>query len=581
MELQEVIRLPKANLAGRPGVLRGLAGNRQDGSHLESSFVNPIRYRTSPVLPLELFSFHRATQLHSAFRLTRVVSCSDPASCLFAALNELLRAVDGRVVLLRPLTECFDGQRDDIDLLLTESQREQLLRAAFEHCMRGRIHCRIQTSTRTKVQLILWTIDCAQQLKVDLWSSFDQLTHQRRICIPAERLLNTLTAAVHDAQIRTSYGAHAADMKQNESPPGHAYEKIPALRQLPPDIDLCLLLQHLATKRRILTTTAVQERIGRACERLASWLPEPATLQVPDELQTALRHVAHHLPGAIVITPKSIVLSEEYLLQRLACVRDNRGLPVLERRRWRGLMTGLRKSVLRHRPTVALIGSDGAGKSSVVSALALQNPQTTTAVAKKLYRRSLTYQFISALMKRLRGTERDMFDDRTAPLITLRALVALWINIFSSLNPWTKTTPSVAVENERLTDHGPNELPRTTILDRSIASFLITERKSDIPLLARGARWIEALIPPVTSVLLTLPYSELTLRKQEMSAPGHDTYQRMLFEQALRQQPTDLVVLANLPSVQAAATAICELLQDEGRSAESSTETAGNRTVAA
>jgi hypothetical protein len=85
----------------------------------------------------------------------------------------------------------------------------------------------------------------------------------------------------------------------------------------------------------------------------------------------------------------------------------------------------------------------------------------------------------------------------------------------------------------------------------------------------------------VTSVLLTVPHLELTRRKQEMSAPGHDTYQRMLFEQALRLQPTDLVLLANLPSAQVTATAICELLREEGRTGESSTETAGKRKAAA
>ena len=110
---------------------------------------------------------------------------------------------------------------------------------------------------------------------------------------------------------------------------------------------------------------------------------------------------------------------------------------------------------------------------------------------------------------------------------------------------------------------------------------MITERKSDTPTLTRAATWIESFVPPVTSVLLTLPHSELTRRKQEMSAPGHTMYQRMLFEQALRQQPTDLLLLANLPSAQAAATAICELLLSETRTVESSTETAGNRTVAA
>ncbi|MBC7965565.1 MAG: hypothetical protein H7Z17_06505, partial [Fuerstia sp.] len=245
--------------------------------------------------------------MHSASRLTRVDSSPDPASCLVAALNELLRAVDGRVVLLRPLTACFDSQRDDIDLLLIEPQREQLLRAAFLHCTSGRIHSRIQQSSPAKAKLILWTIDCSQKLMIDLWTSFDQLLRHRHRCIPADRLLNTLTAAV-------------PGMDAHQSDPSCENQLIPALRQLPPDIDLCLLIQHLATKGRKLTTSAERERIARACERLASWSPEQTFQQVPHDLLAALRDVADQLPRAISIAPKFIALSEDYLLQRLACV---------------------------------------------------------------------------------------------------------------------------------------------------------------------------------------------------------------------------------------------------------------------
>ena len=503
--------------------------------------------------------------MHSAARLTRVDSLPDPASCLFVALNELLRAVDGRVVLLRPLTACFDSQRDDIDLLLTEAQREQLLRAAFLHCTRGRIHCRIQQSSPSKAQLILWTIDCSQKLMIDLWTSFDQLPGHRRSCIPASPLLNSLSAAV-------------PGIDSDQSDLDAAGRKIAALRQLPPDIDLCLLIQHLATKRRNLTTSTERERIVRACERLALWSPEQTYQQVPHDLWAALRDVAELLPRAITLTPKYIALSEDYLIQRLACVPINRGLPILERRSRRGMMTGLRKAILRHRPAVAVIGSDGAGKSSIVATLESQQPQTTAAVAKKLYRRSLTYLVFSGLMKRLCGTDRGSFDDHLAPFITLRASAAGWIRMCLPLKAWSKRKQTIPDQKRRI----PNrELPRTAILDRSIASLLITERKSDTPTLTHAATWIESLVPPVTSVLLTLPHSELIRRKQEMSAPGHDRYQRMLFEQARRQQPSDLVLVANVPSVQAVATAICELLLDETRTVESSTKTADSRKAAA
>ena len=533
--------------------------------------------------------------MHSASRLTCADFSSSPATCLLTVLNELLRAVDGRVALLRPVTGGFDSHRDDIDLLLTETQRQQLLRATYAHCMSGQIHCRIQKYSPAKAQLVLWTINCTHKLMIDLWTSFDQLPRRRHSCIPAERLLSTLTASLPDAQI-------------------HANEKIPALRRLPPDIDFCLLIQHFAAKRRRVATPAVRERIALACERLASWSPELISQHVPHDPLVALRAVADQLRRAAIITPQIVASSDEYLVQRLWHVPGNRGLPVLETRRCRGRMTELRKTILKHRPTLAVIGSDGAGKSSVVSALALQQPNSTSVVAKKFYRRSLTYQFISGLVKRFRGTDRGRFDDSTAPLITLRAAVALWIDMCFPYHVRSKTRPSVAAEDSLVTAHklrteteisgarfhraghvinvphvlnttvisAPvlNKSAHTTILDRSIDSFLIIDRKSDTPHLTRFATWIERLIPPATRVLLTLPHADLTGRKQEMSAPGHDIYQRLLFEQALRQQPADLILLANLPSAQAAAAAICELLQDDRQSVASST-TADNSKAAA
>lgn len=503
--------------------------------------------------------------MHSATRVTQVNSSPGPASCLFAALNELLRGVDGRVVLLRPLTATFDSQHDDIDLLLTEPQREQLFLSTFIHSMRGQIHCRILQSSAAKAQLILWTIDCSQKLMIDLWTSFDQLPRHRHSCIPADRLLNAMTAAVP--------GRNADPSEMDCADP-----EIPALRQLPPDIDLCLLIQHLAAKRRKLTSSTERVRMVFACDRLASWSPEQTVQQVPCHLRSALRDMADQLPRATILTPKSVALSGEYLLRRLAGVQNNRGLPILERRSRRGLITGLRKAVLRHRPTVAVIGSDGAGKSSLVVTLASQQPQTTAAVAKKLYRRSLTYLILSGLMKRFFGTDRGSFDDHIAPLITMRAAAAAWIGMCLTLNPWSNPKQSSSDRKFRIAGR---ELTRTSLLDRSIASFLIKERKSDTPTMTRAATWIESLVPPVTSVLLTLPHSELTRRKQEMSAPGHNIYQRLLFQQALRQQPTDVILLANLPSAEAAATAICELLLAEIRTVESSTESAEHGKVAA
>jgi hypothetical protein len=515
--------------------------------------------------------------MHSACEPTGAHVSTQPADSLFAVLNELLRAVDGRVVLLRSLPSNFDCEHDDIDLLLTASQRLQLVQAAFAQCIRGRIHCRIQQSCAAKAQMILWTIDCSQMLIIDLWSGFDQLSRHRQHWIPANRLLPTLSIA--DSETRSELACHQPPSARcaDAMMPGWGETEIPALRQLPPDISLCLLIQHLATKRKKLTTTARRERIVFACDRLKTWSPAP---ELQNSQLSALRDIAERLPMAIIITPKCIAFSEDYLLQRLAATPQNRGLPLLERRRRRGLITEFRKAILQHRPALALIGSDGAGKSSVLSALATQQPDATRVVAKKFYRRSLAYQLASGLMKRLCGLDRGAFDDYVSPLITLRAAAGLWTQMCLRLSAWSRTFRAGTVGRNPVGDRMRFTNP-TMLLDRSVAGFLITDRKSDVPRLSWSASWIESVIPPVTSLLLTLPYHRLKARKQELSLPGHETYQHLLFEQALRQRPVDLIMTASLASAETTAAAVSAMLPGNCQTLQQSTAASDDRKAVA
>ena len=483
--------------------------------------------------------------MFSAFGLPRVDLSAPQTTCLLQSLSDLLRAVDGRAVLLRPLSTSIDSQSDDIDVLLTESQRKQLMCGAKAACLQGQIHCRIRQSGAAKAELTLWTIDCSQKLKIDLWTNFDQLPHQRRKSISAARLLSTLSPVTRHPETNAAH--ETAD------------PRIPALRQLPPDIDLCLLLQHLAKKRKSLTARAVRERINAACSRLAAWSPDPATVSLPHDLLATLRELAAELGKANIITQKNIAISEDYLVRRLAGVAGNRGLRILEPRRSRGLLTGLRSAIKNRLPCLAVVGSDGAGKSSVVTAFVTQQTSCQAVVAKKLYRRSITYRIVSSLFTRPGGLHRGFFDDRFARIATLRAIPSMWMRLLLSPNRFSQSARPVPEETLR-------RVPGATIFDRSVASFLIRDRKSHTPTLAPGATWIESLIPPVTSVLLLLPYAELTRRKQEMSACGHEQYQRLLFEQALRQMPVDVVLLASMESADAAAHCIGRIIEPDERS---------------
>ncbi len=469
--------------------------------------------------------------MHSASRQTCVNPLQHSANTLFATLNSLLRGVGGRVVLLRTLPQDFDHRIDDIDLLMTPEQCQQLLRVAYTFCLQKELHCRIEQSSPSKTRLTLWTVNASQKLMIDLWTDFDQLPLCRQHCIPADRLRNALTE--------------------------YANDQIPALHHLPPDIDLCLLIQHLAKKRKALNSPGARFRISCACDRLESWSVMPDQRSLPQDLLQGLRSVAGRLSQAYVLTADSIAVAHEYLLARLANVPGNRGLQVLQRRKRRGVLTSARAAILRSRPAIAFVGSDGAGKTSVISAIAEKQMNVVPMVAKKLYRRSLIYQLGSGLAKRLHGTNRDRFDSLAFIPIVFRALTAAWGHaVFRSIH-------------------------QTPVFDRSVASFLIAHRKTNMPRISSAAKWIEHLIPPVTSVLLALPHSELIDRKDEMSAPGHETYQRLLFEQALRQQPTDIILLASLESVEATAAVTAELLWHGSTPIDASFETSPNRKAAA
>jgi hypothetical protein len=131
-------------------------------------------------------------------------------------------------------------------------------------------------------------------------------------------------------------------------------ERIPALHQLPPDIELCLLIQHLARKRKTLTKPTVMLRIVHACDRLRDWSPDPESKDVPHDLLLNLRDVAVRLPRAILISTTSLEVSHQYLVRRLTHANGNRGLEVPQSRPRRSLLTELRKLVLRHRPAIAV-----------------------------------------------------------------------------------------------------------------------------------------------------------------------------------------------------------------------------------
>jgi thymidylate kinase len=201
---------------------------------------------------------------------------------------------------------------------------------------------------------------------------------------------------------------------------------------------------------------------------------------------------------------------------------------------------------------LAITGSDGVGKSAVVSELNRMQPRRMQPCkAKKLYRRSLTYQLLAALVQSAAGWTMETLDDRIAPLLALRSAMALWPRVLLRL---LFGSPVAVITGAGIA---------TLVLDRSPAGVLLTHRKDLQPRQMTGTRWLERLLPPQTTVLLTLPFERLTARRVEMkTSDSHECYQRLLLQQALRSQPVELIVLNAAESVHLLARRVLRLLDD-------------------
>ena len=455
--------------------------------------------------------------------VTQNPRASTSASLIQTLSSLLLRSGAGPVALLRPITKNFDPDRDDIDLLLTEPHRAALLNAALEEAVAGKIHFSVRQKCSEKTQLTLWDLATNRRLTVDLWSAFCQLPRFPRKLIRAEELLR--------------FAGHGGD----PCAPGAGTTRLSA------DVEFCLLVLHLAFKKKSLSSATARERIREASDRLTATIPELLTSDRPVSELASLTEVSEGMRTAARSIPtRFILIAEDYLLARLSG-------STLRPRTNRNLMSGFRGWLMRRVPCVAVVGSDGAGKSSVCDVISRrQISGTPPIVAKKLYRRSWLYRIVSSATKRVTGIDRGRFDDSVAQLITLRAAVSLWVRLSSCLAGRPSQAILPVINAAPRTGH-----PTALLLDRSVNSFLITKRKSGHPRLSRLAAWLELILPPVTTVLLVVPFRALVRRKAEFtSAAGHTRYQQILFEQALRQQPCDLIVVANTGSAHDAASAL-------------------------
>ncbi len=343
-------------------------------------------------------------------------------SFLLSLLGRMLdQLAPGSVALLRPLPSDFDPRRDDVDLLMSETTRAELLnllatlatnvgrteRSEYRHpsdcraivpnaherlgqsfyieaqeCCPVPFHFRVSQVRREKIRLTLWDLHCESSLQVDLWSEFRQFPNRRFVSVPAEALLamNSLVGRTERSEFRQL--AHAPEL----APLGPAYGSA-AVEVLRPDVHFCLLVLHLASKRKSLSSAVTRERLTDAFERLKAW-----AIDGTHDMSTLLT-LAESMLNATTLAQTVVTAAETYLLAQVTS-----SSPSLTHRISRVLDNArgdLRRWWMKQVPCIAIDGSDGAGKTTLIRSLChAANEPMKSVVAKKLYRRSWVYQIV-------------------------------------------------------------------------------------------------------------------------------------------------------------------------------------------
>ncbi len=484
----------------------------------------------------------------TSMRATTIQPVGTPSETdLLSLLNEWLNHFEPatvRPVLLRsiPTREELKSQAHDIDLLITRQQTRELLQKAFTATIDGRCHVQIEAKRRRKTQLILWNVDATERLIIDLWHEWDQFASRRQslsasvLCTFVQR--NEATEGAVDMAVdRESMRTSSSDASL-----------LNAAARLRPDLELALLVLHTHVKKQAVVSPVNRRRIESLLRSLRAedCLPH-AVMALVESVRDDFRQLK--ATGSSFTISRQTVVVAEGLLTELTSGSGSHAFATVRNSSWdwfSGLLRRTSWKVLSaySNVDVAFVGSDGCGKTSLTRLMsAAHSGQWLSVVARKLYRRSVLYPIASSVSRRIFGISRSEFDDRLAPLIALRAMMACWLMLI-----WLRVCQLFVSQPKRL------------LLDRSPESMLIIERRTENPRFSWFSTLLERLAPPMRQVLLLVPYAVLSQRKQEITESAHRAYQQLLFDQMIRQSVASCVLVSNSASPLAALEVLEEIL---------------------
>jgi hypothetical protein len=384
---------------------------------------------------------------------------------LVASLDALLEPGLGyEFILLRetPLDErCVDC--GDVDLLGTPRSVRAFLARLSEVCGERGQSFQVRRTKMEKTQVSLLSADLRHRIVFDLWSELWQVFRGRR-CLRFRDLHH---------------------LCQREGT---------CLLRLPPDVEWAIYGQHLAFKRKDLSSAGVQQRLHFYA--------------------AALEENGHHdlAEGARGIARTKLLGKAELTLleSTLSRALPTRYFAKAPSQRWsHSLRSGVARRVRdrRLRGVIALVGVDGVGKTTIGAALASAGAADESrqhVVGKSLFRESRVFRELYARNRRLpkaRRLRRERIDDVLAPLAFLVAA----IRVRRSLR-----------------------LGGVVLVDRYLPDFLYVKRKTDRARFSLLAGLLKPLCPPVQVVHLSVPHSVLQGRKTEITAAGMRRYEESM-----------------------------------------------------
>ena len=318
------------------------------------------------------------------------------------ALQETLRqltAMDVKIPQLRFKTltreRAFDG--GDYDFFAAPGSR-LTIKKTFQKTIRARCGSFCIKANPSKIQIDLWDSHHRRHLSVDIWTEY----------------------RIFSDEEQQSYFVRFSDIAHLLLQDNGGYA-------LPIDLEAVLYINHLDTKKRDVRHQEVQDRLKYYSERLHASDPAAAgrLWSGKAEGEEMPRRIQRHLNDLrdMKVAPSSLASAYMPLLRSLGLLAHRRPAASDLRNR---LPNAIRHRVEArlHTPFAAVVGPDGAGKSTFISALTERfDNSVSRRTFKNFFRLNRLYRSLRHRSRTYQRSQTNIADERYGRLLFWLALI--------------------------------------------------------------------------------------------------------------------------------------------------------------